>query len=217
MKEPAAVIVEAHEFSPRDFIAGEASLDFVNTVSGRDQAPTDWLDGYARLLEWAGHVQLLPERVLKQIAIHSQTEPVAAIRALTRAKALREEMFVTLAAMIGGQPPPNNSLALIRKHWIEGVAAHELRYDEGRVIPRLRQDVADFDLISALVAQRMVEHVLQVPRDRLRLCHGTNCSWLFIDSSKAGRRRWCDMAVCGNTAKSQRFYARSRKRRGAHT
>ncbi|MGB6792588.1 MAG: CGNR zinc finger domain-containing protein [Pseudolabrys sp.] len=64
-----------------------------------------------------------------------------------------------------------------------------------------------------MFAHRMVEHVLPLPMDRLRICQGPNCSWLFIDRSKAGRRRWCDMAVCGNAAKSRRFYARSRQHR----
>ena len=37
-------------------------------------------------------------------------------------------------------------------------------------------------------------------------------AWLFLDTSKAGRRRWCDMADCGNAAKSRRHYARGRRR-----
>jgi len=43
-----------------DFIGGDAALDFVNTVTGRDETPRDWLDSYARLLEWAGRAKLLP-------------------------------------------------------------------------------------------------------------------------------------------------------------
>jgi len=37
-----------------------------------------------------------------------------------------------------------------------------------------------------MVAYRMVEPVLTLTTDRLRICQGPNCSWLFIDSSKAG-------------------------------
>jgi hypothetical protein len=42
--------IESHEFAARDFIGGDAALDFINTVTGRDQQPRDWLDSYARLL-----------------------------------------------------------------------------------------------------------------------------------------------------------------------
>ncbi|WFU13023.1 YbfB/YjiJ family MFS transporter (plasmid) [Rhizobium sp. CB3090] len=36
------------------------------------------------------------------------------------------------------------------------------------------------------------------------------CSWLFIDTSKTKRRRWCPMALCGNRSKAQRHYYRSK-------
>src|SRR5262249_17353576 len=83
----------------------------------------------------------------------------------------------------------------------------------GHVVAELRNDAANFDLIASMIAYRMVEHVLTLPTDRLRICHGPNCSWLFIDGSKASLRRWCDMRVCGNDAKSRRFHARLRQRR----
>lgn len=207
--------VESHEFAARDFIGGDAALDFVNTVSGRDQSPRDWIDSYARLLEWAALVRLLPERNLRALTRKMHGEPAAAARALTRAKELREELFALVSAMAAGNAPPKSALATLREHWLAGTVAHELRFEKGQVGADVRADAADFDLVAAMVAYRMVEHVLSQPVDRLRMCGGTNCAWVFIDSSKAGRRRWCDMAVCGNVAKAQRFYARSRRRSGA--
>ena len=43
---------------------------------------------------------------------------------------------------------------------------------------------------------------------RIRICQ--NCRWLFLDRSKNGSRRWCDMAVCGNRQKAKRHYQRRR-------
>ncbi|WP_261560508.1 CGNR zinc finger domain-containing protein [Frankia tisae] len=43
---------------------------------------------------------------------------------------------------------------------------------------------------------------------RLKACRGTDCRWVFIDSSRNTSRRWCDMAACGNRAKSASFRAR---------
>jgi len=43
---------------------------------------------------------------------------------------------------------------------------------------------------------------------RVRICQ--NCRWLFLDRSKNGSRRWCDMAVCGNRQKAKRHYHRRR-------
>ena len=93
---------ESHEFAARDFIGGDAALDFVNTVTGRDQEPRDWLDSYARLLEWATLVRLLPEKNLRALAKKMHGEPGAAGRALIRAKELREELFALVSAVASG-------------------------------------------------------------------------------------------------------------------
>lgn len=45
---------------------------------------------------------------------------------------------------------------------------------------------------------------------RIRRCAGSTCVLLFLDVSKSGRRRWCDMAVCGNRAKVAAHHARTR-------
>ncbi len=37
---------------------------------------------------------------------------------------------------------------------------------------------------------------------RVRSCAGPDCTILFIDTSRPGRRRWCSMEACGNQAKS---------------
>jgi predicted RNA-binding Zn ribbon-like protein len=213
MKVHLPVIVESHRFSTGEIIGGDAALDFINTVTGRDQSPRDWLDSYARLLEWAELVRLLPKEILRALARKARREPAAAATALARAKELRETLFALVTGIISGSAPSKAALALLREHWTAGINAHELRFDDGHVVAELCNDAADFDLIASMIAYRMVEHVLPLPKDRLRICQGPNCSWLFIDSSKAGRRRWCDMAVCGNAAKSRRFYARSRQRR----
>lgn len=209
MKQSSPVI-ETHDFDATDFVAGDPALDFVNTVTARDAVPRDWLDGYSKLLEWAGHAELLPDKTLRTLAQRSKADPAAARKALSRAKALREAMYEILEALVWNRVPAGGSLALLRKHWLAGASAHHFHFHEGRLARHIPGDTADFDLIAAIVAWRMVEHVLPMPSERLRLCAGPECSWLFVDRSKAGRRRWCDMAVCGNAAKSRRHYARGR-------
>ena len=215
MKSVLPVRVESHQFRNRDIIGGNAALDFVNTVTGRDQSPRDWIDSYLRLLEWAAFVHLLPERILRTLAKKAQAKPRAAAMALARAKVLREALFEVVTRIISRRAPPKRALEFLHQYWIAGTKAHELRFDDGRVFVNLRNDALDFDMIASLVAYRMAEQVLSLPTERLHICQGLNCSWVFIDSSKAGRRRWCDMAVCGNAAKFRRFQKRSRRRRSA--
>jgi predicted RNA-binding Zn ribbon-like protein len=208
-------VIEAHTFAPKDFVGGDAVLDFVNTVNGRDQAPSDWLDGYPRLLEWAGGAKLLPDKTLRALERMAQADPAAASEALQRGKELREALFAIITSMVLGKAAPKSAMDALSRHWEAGVAAHELRYEACSVRLEMRAGAVDLDIIAALIAYRFVEKVLPEPLERLRICAGGNCAWLFLDRSKAGRRRWCDMAVCGNNAKSRRFQARMREERGA--
>lgn len=212
MKQTLTVI-ENFRFGEADFVAGEPALDFVNTVSGRDQsAPRDRLDSYERLLDWAAHANLLPGKRLRALSRRAQEEPAAAARALTRAKRLREALFDIVSALAAGRNPPTDALDLLRAHWLAGATAQEFHFDGGRFSLGVAAEDDDLDLIAAIIAWRAVGEVLTAPEGRLRICQGPDCAWTFIDRSKAGRRRWCDMAVCGNAAKSRRHYARSRAR-----
>ena len=39
---------------------------------------------------------------------------------------------------------------------------------------------------------------------RVRRCADVRCMRVFYDTTKNGRRRWCDMSTCGNRAKAAR-------------
>ncbi|MFD2262317.1 CGNR zinc finger domain-containing protein [Lacibacterium aquatile] len=62
------------------------------------------------------------------------------------------------------------------------------------------------------LAHAALELLKDLTHGRLRRCAGEDCGWLFLDQSKAGRRRWCSMSDCGNAAKQRKFRARA-----AHT
>jgi predicted RNA-binding Zn ribbon-like protein len=205
-------VIEPHRFSAADFIAGDAALDFVNTVTGRDAEPRDWLDSYGRLLEWAGRAKLLPPRSIAALARRAERDPGASERALVKAKKLREALFEIASALAARRTPPPEALERLRDHWLAGAEAHVFGVEGGRLAAVIDREADGLDLVASMVAWRFAERVLPHPPRRLKLCDGPNCSWLFLDTSKAGRRRWCDMADCGNAAKSRRFQARQRSR-----
>lgn len=47
---------------------------------------------------------------------------------------------------------------------------------------------------------------------RVKACRGADCGWVFVDASRNSSRRWCEMATCGNRAKTTRFRSRHRAR-----
>lgn len=57
---------------------------------------------------------------------------------------------------------------------------------------------------------RIAADIAGAPGDwrRLKVCEAHDCRWAFYDRSPAGRRRWCDMAVCGSRAKMRAYRAK---------
>lgn len=43
---------------------------------------------------------------------------------------------------------------------------------------------------------------------RVKSCD--NCGWLFLDTSKNGARRWCNMQTCGSQIKAKAYYHRKK-------
>jgi predicted RNA-binding Zn ribbon-like protein len=48
----------------------------------------------------------------------------------------------------------------------------------------------------------------------VRKCEAHDCTLLFEDATRSGRRRWCSMALCGNRMKVAAFRARRYDRDG---
>jgi predicted RNA-binding Zn ribbon-like protein len=88
--------------------------------------------------------------------------------------------------------------------WLETQSRLRLEYSDNRVAARVSVERSGFDLIRDCVAGSAIELLHRLPTDRARICRGHSCGWLFIDSSKGGQRVWCDMATCGNAAKTRR-------------
>jgi len=45
---------------------------------------------------------------------------------------------------------------------------------------------------------------------RVKVCAAPDCRWAFVDTSRNGSRRWCDMANCGNRSKTRAWRANKR-------
>jgi predicted RNA-binding Zn ribbon-like protein len=77
------------------------------------------------------------------------------------------------------------------------------------------QSVVETDTPAWLAAWQAAEHFLRLLEEnpsRLRKCANPDCVLRFYDISKAGARRWCSMATCGNRAKYRTHAARRQSR-----
>ena len=62
----------------------------------------------------------------------------------------------------------------------------------------------------ARLADPLVTELTAGHPERIKVCASDTCDWIFYDTSRTSRRRWCDMATCGNRAKAARHRARDR-------
>ncbi|MCY1525590.1 CGNR zinc finger [compost metagenome] len=103
--------------------------------------------------------------------------------------------------------------ASVVNHVLEaGRRSKELKWDTAnnafKVVRRRLQESAA-SLLEPL-AQAVVTLLTDAQLDLVRQCEAHDCTLMFHDKTKAHRRRWCSMAVCGNRMKVAAF--RSRKK-----
>lgn len=214
----SSMTIISRPFSPGDLVGGHTALDLVNTVTARNTpTPRDWLDGYPRVLEWAKLAHVAEERILVALGKQAAGSLDDAGYALARLKAFREALHAAYGAVIAGKRVPQRILEEVDAVWREAQSRIRLGYSEGHVTAQASIERSGLDLIRDSVAGSAVELLQSLPTDRARVCRGEACGWLFIDSSKGGQRVWCDMAVCGNAAKTRRFQENSKRgcRRGS--
>lgn len=67
----------------------------------------------------------------------------------------------------------------------------------------------------AWIAAKNYIDLLQTSPERIRPCAHPDCILYFLDTSKNGTRRWCNMKTCGNRNKAKHHYQRSKTRQSA--
>lgn len=197
-----------HKFQAHELVGGDLAVDFVNTVTARDSEASDWIASYDALLDWAGLSGAFAKKDLAALRALAHADLGKAAAAAGRARALREVLCAVLYAVADKRAPSGDDLAAVDAARLAAAKAAKLALREGRLQAVWSVERSGLDLIVHVVAARAVDLLGDVPLERLRVCDGHDCGWLFIDTSKNGRRRWCDMATCGNASKARRHAAR---------
>jgi predicted RNA-binding Zn ribbon-like protein len=69
---------------------------------------------------------------------------------------------------------------------------------------RWSDEQGDLDTLRWRIALSMADLVTSEQVKKLKSCPGEGCAWLFVDTSRNGARRWCEMEICGNRNKVRR-------------
>ncbi|MEM7337131.1 MAG: CGNR zinc finger domain-containing protein [Actinomycetota bacterium] len=171
---------------------GPLAIDLLNTTWTGPDGPIDWFDENEAVRAFTathGHP-------VARAAVRDTRAALTAARDVVRAvlsAAATRQVDDKLAALV------NDALASARPC---------VMIDDDRLVLSTQADAPG----AHVGAQAIVDAVrLAAERPgRVRSCDHGACTIWFVDTSKAGRRRWCSMERCGNRAKAQRHYARQR-------
>ncbi len=188
----------------------DGTFDFLNTDDREDGFPRERLPTLDDALAWFVDRGVIHHEGADRLRAQAALQPESAQRDLARIHAVRRALRDVADAIIERRVPRAGALdtvnrALHARQVIELVPAP----DGVSVDHRHVGDPIDDAL--ARLADPLVSELTGGHPERIRVCDDETCRWIFYDTSRTGRRRWCDMATCGNRAKAARHRARSRE------
>ncbi|MDK4713545.1 ABATE domain-containing protein [Rhizobium sp. CNPSo 4039] len=188
----------------------ELAIRFVNTAAWRLRSSREErLPNAQAFLQWlAGNIPG-SEQPLALINARWRAHPQGSAKAYEAAIALREAVYELLVARIADVAPPIEALEHFNALLVQPADGIRLGTIAGELVWCI-DGASDPDLLKPIIMSAV--NLMTGPKaHRIRQCQDDRgCGWLFVDESRAMNRRWCSMGDCGNRAKAQRHYRRSR-------
>jgi predicted RNA-binding Zn ribbon-like protein len=188
-----------------EFVGGDLAADLVNTgdwtVRGLEN---DRLSSYAELLSWAVSSGSTRADVAAALAREARQNPVAAESALAAAHRVRAVIRSVFADVAAGHEP---NLDALNAELARALPQRRLAGSEWVWLD------ADRNLESPLwpVILSAANLLTSPDASRIRMCAKPDCGWMFVDRSRNGLRRWCQMATCGTEEKTRRRAERANR------
>jgi predicted RNA-binding Zn ribbon-like protein len=195
-----------------ELTAGWLCLDFINTLDDRFKSePKELLKHYVDLARFGEDTGILDPTQVDHLFELSYAAPEGAERALAAAIQLREVMYAVFWAVLSRKAVSPAALFTLNQY-VQVAAQHSrLVLVNGRFEWRFEEASNNFEAPLWAIARSAADLLASEQLQFVRACSSETCQWLFLDSSKNHRRRWCDMKLCGNRAKFQRFYKRQKR------
>jgi predicted RNA-binding Zn ribbon-like protein len=179
-------------------LGGKLCLDFINTLDWRGtEKPVEFLNTYHDLVVWSRHAGVCTIQDSRQLSAMAKQSETMAKKIHLRALSIREIMYRIFSAISQNKNPSKEDLTGFNQQLSASM--------QGSQIVRIKI----FNPIVRSAAELLVSADLQ----NIKSCADPACGWLFLDTSRNKRRRWCDMRDCGNRAKASRFYNKKQGRR----
>ena len=189
----------------------ELFVAFANTIEFTNGIPTDHLPEPAALLAWLREKGLITERGRTSETTRLLRDPREGERRLERFRYLRDLVHAIAERVNAGHRPTREQIRDLNHILRHGLHYHQLVPEADGARYSVSQVGDHLDQARATIAGSLANFLAQDDPHRLHTCANEGCREVFIDRSPTGRRRWCDMRVCGNRAKVARHRSRARR------
>jgi predicted RNA-binding Zn ribbon-like protein len=211
---------------PAMFIAGDPSLDFLNSIGTPADTVVEWLANGEDLLAWLEQSELVPPEAATTIRVNCFPGELDAVAA--QARALREWFRGFVLAHRGHSLGPHSLRELeplnrilerddaygaIVAGPVDAIDPSAKSGLEWRTLRRWRTP----DSLLLPIAHAMANFITAEDLSGVKSCEKSPCTLFFLDRTRGQARRWCSMSLCGNRAKQALHRARlKRQKRSAH-
>ncbi|WP_218016942.1 CGNR zinc finger domain-containing protein [Sphingomonas mali] len=175
------------------------SIDFANTIHDRFAADVeDYIATPERYVEWARRSgAIATDEMIDMSRLEGEGE-----RLMADVRSLRDATYLLLSACIDGVALPQGPL-LVENHWLLRAWQSQSLSENGLLT--LRADPEDLRIPLKRIALDVVDTLVDARAGKFKLkrcANQSSCGWIFADTSKNGRRRWCAMQTCGTASKT---------------
>ena len=202
--------MNARDLLPEPPQSDELFVTFANTLEFTNGIPTDHVAEPAALLAWLKENGLISERGRAGESARLHRDPREGERRMERFRYLRNLVHAIADRVNDGHPPTRDQVRDLNHILRHGLHYHQLVSEAGGARYSVSQVGDHLDQARATIASSLANFLAQDDPHRLHTCANEGCREIFIDRSPTGRRRWCDMRVCGNRAKVARHRSRAR-------
>lgn len=188
---------------------GLLCLDFINSVSNRTgNNQQEYLNDIIDLITWAKRLNIIDtkiERILLKKSTKHTREATAFFKQAIEFREIIYKVFEAYTKRKRIRPEVLNKYNLQLKKYFTVL---EIKQSANGFAEAWVLTDDNFKRLIAPVLNDSYELLMSDKLLKVKQC--PNCGWLFYDSTKNGKRRWCSMKSCGSNVKALEWYYRQK-------
>jgi predicted RNA-binding Zn ribbon-like protein len=193
-----STILHEETQSGAPMLGDHLAMDLLNTEARDDGKAIEFWNSDAEVLQWLARYDIVQA---------AQGDSFAQAELLTQARALRALARKLITEFKEEKMPDISELNQYLHAF--STSPHLTRDAEGKLTLSRVSHTDSIGTLLGPVAEAVAELLVEGNFALIKQCEHPDCILWFYDRTKAHKRRWCSMALCGNRHKAAQFRKRS--------